>query len=77
MKSINISGYCEFMSASSQNQIAPNDQVTIFLKHSVIFNAGHPRTFNASCNSKSVTIALHEVRMKVYGVLFNGLFTLN
>ena len=30
-----------------------------------------------SCNSKSVTIALHEVRMKVYGVLFNGLFTLN
>ena len=27
-----------------------------------------------SCNSKSVTIALHEVRMKVYGVLFNGLF---
>jgi len=24
-----------------------------------------------------VTIALHEVRMEVYGVLLNGLFTLN
>ena len=27
-----------------------------------------------SCNSKSVTIELHEIRMKVYGALFNGLF---
>jgi len=30
MKPINITGYYEFMSASSQNQIVPDDQVTIF-----------------------------------------------
>jgi len=41
MKSINITRYCEFMSANSQNQIAPFDQVTIFFKHSVIFNTRH------------------------------------
>ena len=30
------------------------------LKMYILYNAGHPRTFNALCNLKSVTNALHE-----------------